>query len=454
MRFSSEVASLSCNRFAHATLICLVSVIMTACSGGSSGDESGVLDGNGPVGENTGNTTGGNVGVEECSVADINLWIDERMRDDYIYYDSVPDLNLQDYTDPVALVRDLRVSPDTYSSVVDTQENEQLISNSSVPLRFGFWAQDASDGQRHFADISGNSPMDNAGISRGDALIAINGVNYEEITGDQWQEFIVGEPDEQLTAVFTVATGDAASRDVTVTKASYIEKTVPVFGTFDRANRKIGYIKLDAFRGTSGDELDEAIELMVDRSVTELILDLRYNGGGFTRVARRLASQIAGQTFVGEVYSRRKFNDKYSQFNTDQTIEAQALDLSLSRLVVLTTADTASASETLINGLAPFIETVVIGAPTEGKPFTSVGQDYCGKRLNAMSTITTNGVGVSVIGGITPTCAVTDDYLAPADSMDDALTGAAFDYIQNGFCPLVQATLATDQKHDAALELY
>ena len=198
---------------------------------------------------------------------------------------------------------------------------------------------------------------------------------------------------------------------------------------------------MNAFRATTADEIDVAVQSLADAGISELILDLRYNGGGFTRVARQLASQIAGQAFVGQVYSSRIFNDKYSDNNVDQLIEPQALNLNLSRLVVLATQDTASASETLINGLAPLIDVVVIGMPTEGKPFTSVAQDYCGKRLNAMSTITTNGVGESVLEGIQPTCTVADDFLAPADSVDDALTGAAFAYLQFGACPAVQSRL-------------
>jgi len=360
------------------------------------------------------------------------------MRDTYIYYDQVPVVNLDDYTDPAALVRDLRVLPDIYSSVVDQARDEDLIINSSV-TRFGFWLQQASDGRQHFATISGNSPMENAGIQRGDELLAINGVPIEEITDEQWNEFVVGEIGEELTAVYTVASGALAPEDFTVTKTTYTESTVPVFGTYEDTNNQVGFLQVNAFRATTADEIDVAVQSLANAGISELILDLRYNGGGFTRVARQLASQIAGQAFVDEVYSSRVFNDKYSEFNTDQVIEPQALNLNLSRLVVLATQDTASASETLINGLSPLIDVVVIGTPTEGKPFTSVAQDFCGKRLNAMSTITTNGVGESVLEGIQPTCTVADDFLAPADSRDDALTGAAFAYLQFGACPAVQS---------------
>jgi len=356
------------------------------------------------------------------------------MRDDYIYYDQVPTLNLADYDDPARLVADLRVAPDIYSSVVDQVENELLIVDSNV-TRFGFWVQEASDGAFHFADISGNSPMESAGISRGDTLLAINGVDYEDLTRDQYFEFVVGEAGESLTAVFTVQKGDAAPVDISVTKQSYIESTVPVSGTYAQTDDKVGYLRVNAFRGTTTDEINEAMVHLSDSNISELILDLRYNGGGFTRSARALASQIAGSAFEGEVYSRRQFNDKYSDFNTDQLIEPQNITLDLSRVVVLTTLGTASASETLINGLIPFIDVVVIGARTTGKPFTSVAQDYCGKRLNAMSTITTNGAGMSVLGGVIPDCVVEDDFLAASDDPADALTGAAFHYIENSSCP-------------------
>lgn len=413
--------------------ICLLSAMLSACSGGSGGAEI--------EGGEIRNAEIGATAVTDCSVASINRWVDAEMRDTYIYYNEVPFLNLDEYTDPSMLVRDLRVSPDIYSSVVDQARDEEIISNSSV-TRFGFWLQQASDGRQHFASISGNSPMENAGIQRGDELIAINSVAIDEISDDQWREFVVGDLDEELTAVFTVRSGTSAPADFTVTKTTYTESTVPNYGTYEQTSNAVGYMQVTAFRGTTTEEIDTAVQSLAEAGISELILDLRYNGGGFTSVARQLASQIAGTAFVGEVYSRRVFNDKYSDFNRDFFIEPQTLNLDLSRLIVLTTPATASASETLANGLAPLIDVVVIGSRTEGKPFTSVAQDFCGKRINAMSTITTNGVNESVLGGMVPTCEVRDDFLAPTDSTSDALTGAAFNFIQSGACPAaVQSSL-------------
>lgn len=430
--------------------ISLISATLTACGGSSGGDSGDVA-----VGAALGGPSGaplGNPSVEQCSVADINRWIDARMRDDYLYYDQVPVVNLDDYTDPAKLVADLRVDPDTYSSVVDQQRNVQLIENSTV-TRFGFWVRRAGDGVYRFADVSGNSPMQKAGVERGDKLLAVNGVDYETLTREQYQEFVAGEPEESLTAVFTIQKPGAAAIDIEVTKQSYIETTVREYGTYAQTDDQVAYLRVDAFRGTTPEELDEAMANLAAQNISELILDLRYNGGGFTRTARQLASQIAGDAFAGQVYSTMQFNDKYSQNNIELLIERQNVSLGLSRLFVLTTAATASASELLINGLAPLIDVVVIGDQTTGKPFTSVAQDYCGKRLNAMSTITTNGAGDSVLGGITPTCVVADNFLTPTDDINDALTGAAFDYLLSGTCPVADVELASSDTGSSELVL-
>lgn len=414
--------------------VCLLSTVLAACSGGSGGDPD-------EVAEVSALSSIGTDTAVECSVANINQWIDERMRDTYIFYDRVPVVDLASYDNPEELVRDLRVFPDIYSSLGDKALDEAIISSSSV-TRFGFSLRIASDGRQHFSSIGGNSPMETAGIKRGDELVAINSIPIDEITDEQWLEFIIGESDEELTAVFTVRSGVSEATDFIVTKTTYTESTVPVFGTFEQTNNEVGYMQVTAFRGTTADEINTAVEFLADAGVSELILDLRYNGGGFTAVARQLASQIAGQPHVDEIYSRRTFNEKFSEFDRDFFIEPQTLNLELSRLVVLTTERTASASETLINGLSPLIDVVIIGALTEGKPFTSVAQDFCGRRLHAMSTLTTNGAGESVLGGLIPTCEVEDDFLAPTDNTSDALTGAAFNYIQFGACPDVQSKLA------------
>lgn len=376
--------------------------------------------------------------TEECSVAATNQWIDARMRDAYLYYDSVPRLNLDNYDQSEALVKDLRVDPDVYSYLTEIGTNEQLVQQSTV-FRFGYRINRASDGNMHFSSISGNSPMAVAGIQRGDELIAINSIDIDDITDEQYALFVRGgpdaAPDTEVTATFTVSTGGEPARDVIVTRQNFTETTVTKYGNFESNEIKAGYLNVSSFRSPTANEINRAMQYMQEENVTELILDLRYNGGGLTRVARQLASQIIGENYTGEIYSQNTHNDKYSDKDYQSKFESQPHSLGLSRIVVLATEDTASASEMLINGLSAYIDVVVIGEKTLGKPFVSSPQDYCGKRLFAMKSITTNGANNSVLGGIIPSCEVADDYLTEATSNSDPLTGAALTYLETGTCP-------------------
>jgi len=410
----------SSHRTVRNTLLALgLSVFVSACvDGGSAGGNPG------SIGNSNTAVDGG-----ECSVASVNQWVDDNMRDYYLYANQVPVVNLQSYATSEELVYALRVEPDVYSYLTDQAQNEALVTNSSV-TRFGFVLD--PDSQR-LISVSRGSPMDVAGAVRGDQITAINGINYPDITDAQWNEFI-RKPVDDLTATFDLLSVDGTSRTITVTKGSYTEQTVHTYGTRQINGANVGYMRIDSFRQTTADEINAAVDSFVDEGISELVLDLRYNGGGFTAVALDLASQIVGSAFVGEVYAKHSYNGTYSDYDFVETIVEQPLNLNLPRVVVLATRNTASASEMIMNGIAPYIDVVVIGSETNGKPFTSFAQDTCGKRLHAMSSITTNSAQVSVLGGIAPTCVVEDNNLYTTDSSNDALAGAAFQYIQSGVC--------------------
>jgi C-terminal processing protease CtpA/Prc len=121
------------------------------------------------------------------------------------------------------------------------------------------------------------------------------------------------------------------------------------------------------------------------QEITDLVLDLRYNGGGSVRNCVELASMITGQ-FSNEVFAKQVWNSKLNAYFLDRYGEESQIDrfvsslsngtainsLGLSRLFVLTTSESASASELLINGLAPYIEVIQIGEQTVGKNVGSI----------------------------------------------------------------------------------
>jgi len=223
-----------------------LSALVSACAdGGSAGGNAGGLG--------NGNTSSNAAVDDECSVANVNQWVDDNMRDYYLYADQVPTVNLQSYATSEELVYALRVDPDVYSYLTDQAQNEALVTNSSV-TRFGFVLD--PDSQR-LISVSRGSPMDFAGAVRGDQITAINGINYPDITDAQWNEFI-RKPVDDLTATFDILSVDGSSRTITVTKGSYTEKTVHTYGTRQINGANVGYMRIDSFRQTTADEINSA----------------------------------------------------------------------------------------------------------------------------------------------------------------------------------------------------
>ena len=148
------------------------------------------------------------------------------------------------------------------------------------------------------------------------------------------------------------------------------------------SGQQIGYLPVEAFYQTTEQELNDKLQFQLDSNIDNLILDMRYNRGGSIRVSEeRLASQIAGPALAGSAFQIRSSNDKYTLQSTVSEITSEPLSLSLPRVVVLVTGLTASAPETIINGLQAYIDVTVIGSTTDGKSFTSRGIDYCDKTI-------------------------------------------------------------------------
>ena len=225
-----------------------------------------------------------------------------------------------------------------------------------------------------------NSDASNKDIKRGEVFYAVNGTS---LTLTNYRSLLNGS-NENYTLNFANLTYDTNNnpiitpngKSLALTKTSLAENPIFIKKVINSGQHKIGYLMYNGFYDSYDSELNDAFAYFKSEGVTELVLDLRYNGGGSVLTATRLASMITGQ-FNGKVFNELAYNNKKSYLNRKytftSTINGKSINsLNLSTVYVLTTKSTASASELIINGLDPYIKVVQIGDATYGKDVASV----------------------------------------------------------------------------------
>jgi len=283
------------------------------------------------------------------------------------------------------------------------------------------------------------SPAGLAGIRRGDQVLALNGRSTPEI--------IAADDFAALTAKTVGETLDlrlrtAAGIDKTVNLRSAVYPLRPVDGKalLDLpGGRRAGYLYVHQM-------IDQAVPRMIEAfndfrlaSVSEMVLDLRYNGGGLVLVGRDLASLMVGSAVAGQPYARLVYNRQQSGSDTTYAFGPSEAALPLKRVYVLAGRRTCSASEQVVNGLRGVgVEVVLIGETTCGKPVGWVPRNQCGNTYSIVNFESLNARGQGrYFEGFAPTCSVAENWREPTGSTNDALTGAALSYAQTGRCPAV-----------------
>jgi len=441
--------------------------VLVACGGGGSSDERPIDDP--PSGQTPPppappvETPGG----AECSVSAQNAWVYDSLQDFYLFYDEVPQLDPDTFDSPEAVLEAGRfLERDPFSFLTDVGGNS-LAFDEGRDFGLGFEAR-FDDQRRVFASlVQPQSPLGLAGLERGDRIVDIDGRDPAETLRDRTyvSENLVGVPERPGRSLWTIEPRNGgASRQIEVVAAEFAIQTVPYTAVLSNAafDGVVGYLVFTSFLGTSEDELDAVFADFAARGVTELVLDLRYNRGGFIRVAASLASRIAGNALAGERLYDYQFNDKYRQKDFTLAFAPVTDSLDLSRVIVLTTPSTASSSEIVASGLAPYIEVVTVGSRTAGKPYVQSANDRCGARLFAVEAEGVNADRVSVFGGIEPTCSAQDDLSAdfglnPVPGTDgfraEGMLNAALGFLTRGACASAPAASATARRASAATTL-
>jgi len=410
------------------------------------------------------------------STLDENNFLRSFSDNTYLWYDEINDQDPGLFNNPLAYFAELRttgLSPtgapkDKFHFTYDSDVWFDL-SQSGVSAGYGIdWAfirADPPPRDIRIAYTEPISPAANAGLMRGDRVLAIDGFDIDtttpagvDVLNAAFYPDSVGE-----TYTFTFSSGTVQLTSELITNAMVQnEKVIDIPG-----GGRVGYMTFNYHRAPAEEELFNAIEFLKEGDgIDDLVLDIRYNGGGFLDIAAQLAYMIAGPVpTAGKDFEKLQFNDKHEEVDifgrsiTPTPFHDVTLDFSLApgqplptldlpRVFVLTGGGTCSASEAVMNGLRGVdVEVIQIGSTTCGKPYGFYPQGNCGTHY---FTIQFRGVNQKDFGDYTdgffpgdpmsadmaevPGCAVADDFTKQLGDPTEGRLAAALAYRETGAC--------------------
>jgi hypothetical protein len=314
--------------------------------------------------------------------------------------------------------------------------------------------------------------MDRAGIKRGYELRKVGGTDLETLEKN-------GKIDEELnkeTNHFVFADYEGNQIEKTISAAEVKIDPILHKAIYDVGGKKVGYIMYNTFIVASKSGITAALQEMKD--VDEFILDLRYNGGGSTDVAEAICEHLLPPAYSKDsvVFAKYVYSDltkeRLNWKDEIVKIKRRAAAMDLSRMFVITTEGTASASEEVINDMSSFLDVITVGTTTHGKP---VGMGvwfyppYKDKEINAgklpdfaMAPITFRNDNKddkgSFFSGISPTYSSIDDLyhdfgIDPQTLEGEGCLEAVMKYIQTGVFPASVSARFVEEETDDIFQL-
>lgn len=428
---------------------------------------------------------------QQCQALNEKHWLRSWSNETYLWYDEIVDRDpalTESVADYFQLLKTEEITnsganKDNFHSSLPTAQ-WQAQSQSGIAFGYGFKTKIISPTAPRQGVISytePNSPASQAALSRGFEIIEVDGVDFVNASTQEDVDIINAglfpkESGKVTTFTFKSVT-TSEIREVTLTAQSIA--TQPVTNVKTLADGNVGYFQFNSHNAVAEKPLYDAFNTLKNKNVTDLIIDIRYNGGGFLQMASQVAYMIAGDANTNnKIFERTIFNDKHPVFNpvtgerlepvlfTDEFVgfaENPSLNpgtklptLNLERVYLLTTSSTCSASEAIINGLrGADIDVIQIGAGTCGKPYGFYATDNCdvtyftiqftgennkgfGEYADGFApqnTLNTERLPVRVAG-----CAVADDFTRQLGDPNEALLATALNYRETGNCPAPTST--------------
>ncbi|MBE0626983.1 MAG: hypothetical protein IH606_19450 [Burkholderiales bacterium] len=396
-------------------------------------------------------------------------WVRSWLNENYLFYRDAPltSISPDTYTDTVSkLFLDYTVrgvpSKDRYSFVLNQAAADAVFqSGTATNVGFTLRRDSGNGGIIRIAYVEPNGPATAAGFSRGMVLATIDGVDTSlslpAVLSDKLFNSAPGTSSE--IGVQDILGGPL--RTLSVSSATFntspliVDRVLPATTT--------GYLAYNSFATPIGElQLADAFKRFAAAGVTDLVVDLRYNGGGFIDIAAQLGFMVTGQLQTGgKVFEALVYNDKRNADRRNVAFRDTVSDLfgngarageplstlNLRRIAVLASASTCSASESFINALRGIdVEVVLVGATTCGKPYGFAQSNNCTLAFFDLEFEGRNDKGAATpVTGIPATCAATDDLDHALGDPAEHMLATAIAYQLTGRCPAAAAVAASNR---------
>jgi C-terminal processing protease CtpA/Prc len=400
-----------------------------------------------------------------CSLRSRQDWAAGVLREWYLFPETLPaSLDPSPYTSVDAYIDALTATAraqrrDRFFTYLTSIAAEDAFFSSGSSAGFGIrLSYETVQGRVFVAEAFEGAPALAAGIDRGAEILAI-GTNSGDLRtvsslmaagGPQAVSDALGPSTPGITRLLRIADA-AGTRDVSVTKADY--ELTPVSSRYgariiDDGGRRVGYLNLRTFISTADPALRNAFATFRAQGVTDIVVDLRYNGGGLVSTAELMGDLLGRDRSTGDVFSFTTFRPEKSSNNSTRFFRAEANSVAPTRIAFIGTGGTASASELVINAFIPYLHARdgLIGTNTYGKPVGQIAIDRsaCDDRLRVIAFKTENAArGGDYYDGLATkmeaSCQAGDDLTKPFGDPQEASTRAALDFLAGRACTRISA---------------
>jgi carboxyl-terminal processing protease len=400
----------------------------------------------------------------------------------YLWYKELPDIDPANSDTPQVYFDKLKTSAKTSSGKAKdnfhfsepTEDSEAWEAGMTYGYGLHLKVYSTIPPRSFFvSDVEVGSPAANAGIKRGDQILELDNVSLISDNTTAGINTLNGAlfPDALNEAhSFTLQhTGETTSYTVTLVSAEVDVTAVPVAKVITQGEDKIGYIQFNTFIENAQDEWVDAVQDLKDAGVSDLVLDLRYNGGGLISIASMVSYMIGGSNVAGKTFIQYVANDQYAAdqpysfsvngiYGVNNNVALPSFNFN--RVYILTTSGTCSASELIVNSLrGAGVEVFLIGDSTCGKPYGFTPEDNCG---TTYYTIQFTGINAKGFGeysdGFVPSntdngldlvrgCEVTDDITHALGDPDEAVLSTALNFRTTGLCAITGSGVSKLQKN-------